>query len=290
MSIENPNAPDLRRGTAGNENTAVIKLVAIFFMLIDHVAAALFLTSGRFPMPGIYNEMRLLGRIAMPLFCWGIVVGTEYTRNIWKYFIRIMLVGVLSQPCFMLALNHGWLQLNVFPTLGLGVLAIAGIKWKRYGSQVWLPVLALLISLLVEMDYGWRGVMLILVLYACRKNRGALAAGFAAYCLYLGLVYGSYRNVFGLEYSMLTLPWNRLGSKNYVFADVVRLFFQVEFWAILAMPLIVIPMQNQRKSLRIPKWISYGAYPIHLIVIGVIRHWGEIWQTISAWFGTAPLS
>lgn len=284
MSIDLPQNA-LNAKTAGNENTGVIKLIAIFFMLIDHVAAALLTTRGLWPMPGIYNEMRLLGRIAMPLFCWGIVVGAEYTRNIWKYFLRIMIVAVIAQPCFMLALNHQWNQLNVFPTLGLGVLAIAGIKWKKGGSQIWLPALALLISLFVEMDYGWRGVALILILYGCRKSKGALAAGFVAYCLYLGLVYGSYQRVFGLQFSDLRIPLARFGSSEYVFNDLARMFFQVEFWAIFALPFILIPM---KKRLRVPKWIGYGVYPFHLLVIGVIRHWGEIEQAVSAWLQTFP--
>lgn len=285
MSIENIGPVRLQPRTAGNENTGVIKLVAIFFMLIDHVAAALFTTGGLWPLPAIYNEMRLLGRIAMPLFCWGIVVGAEYTRNIWLYFLRIMLVGVVSQPFFMLALGHQWNQLNVFPTLGLGLLAIAGIKMKKNGSQVWLPILAILTSIFVEMDYGWRGVAMILILYACRKSKGALAAGFVAYCLYLGLVYGSYQKVFGLQYNDLKFDLPRFGTSVYVFNDLARLFFQVEFWAIHALPLILIPM---RSRLRIPKWIGYSVYAAHLLVLGVIRHWGGIVQAVSAWFQNAP--
>lgn len=269
--------------TAGNENTALIKLVAIFFMLIDHVGVVFFAPSGIQPNPNIYNEMRLLGRIAMPLFCWGIVVGTEYTRNIWIYFLRILAVGVVAQFCFMLGLNHRIDQLSVFATLGLGVLAIAGIRWKRYGSQIWMPILAIFTALMVEMDYGWRGVVLVLVLYGCRKSRGALAAGFTAYCLYLGLVYGSYSHAFGVQKSVLSIPWMKHGS------DVINLFFQVEFWAILALPLILIPMKSRW---RVPKWISYGVYPFHLLVLGVILHWSEIVAAVTSWIGsgTPPLS
>ena len=266
--------------TAGNENTGLIKIIAITFMLVDHVGVVFFKPNGgllcQSPIYSLtlYYSLRILGRIGMPLFCWGIVVGAEYTRNIWKYLLRIAAVGVLSQPCFMLALNHEWYQLNVFPTLGLGLLAIAGIKTRRYGSHIWLPIVALLISMLVGMDYGWRGVALILVLYACRKNRSALAAGFVAYCLYLGLAYGSYPVVFGVTPGMLNIPLTRLYSGTQAFADLTRLYFQVEFWAVTALPLIVIPM---KKGFRVPKWIGYGAYPFHLLVLGLIRcFWADL--------------
>ena len=280
-----------RPRTAGNENTALIKLIAIFFMLVDHVGVVFFNARSGLCCHepwydvNVYYTLRGLGRLGMPLFCWGIVVGTEYTGNIWKYLLRIVIVGVISQPCFMIGLNHGWTQLNVFPTLALGVLAIAGIRWKRWGSHIWLPILAVFLSLIIEMDYGWRGVAMILILYACRKNRGALAAGFVAYCLYLGLVYGSYPSLYGVTPAMLRVEWTRVGSSSgtLVLGDLTALFFQVEFQAIYALPLILIPM---KKKGRIPKWIGYSVYPLHLLVLGVIRHWGEIVQTVTSWLGT----
>ena len=61
--------------TGGNENKTFIKLLAVLFMFIDHIGVAFF--------PGVY-ELRLLGRIAFPLFAWGMVTGAVYTRNIWK--------------------------------------------------------------------------------------------------------------------------------------------------------------------------------------------------------------
>lgn len=261
--------------TAGNENTGVLKLIAIALMIVDHVGAAL--------LPQ-YRILRILGRIPMPLFCWGIVVGAEYSRNIWKYFLRIALVGVISQPFFMLALNHGIMDWNVFPTLALGLLGIAGIRWRRFGSHIWMPILAFIPTLFVNMDYGWTGVALILVLYACRKNRSALAAGYVAFCLFWGLYYGAYREILGVTAQMMQVSW----IKN--LKNITALLMYVEFWAILSLPLIVIPMKGR---LRIPKWIGYGAYPAHLLVIGVIRHWSEIpawfakipeyWETVTGW-------
>ena len=85
--------------TAGNENTSLIKIAAIALMILDHVGAAFF----RWPS-GI--EMRFFGRIAFPLFAWCLVVGTEYTRNIWKYLLRLLAAGIVAQPCYMFALNH----------------------------------------------------------------------------------------------------------------------------------------------------------------------------------------
>lgn len=44
---------------------------------------------------------------------------------------------------------------------------------------------------------------------------------------------------------------------------------RVQFYAVLALPLM---LWRAPKRLQVPKAISYLAYPGHLLVIGVIRH------------------
>ncbi|MBR6185817.1 MAG: hypothetical protein IKQ41_06090 [Clostridia bacterium] len=243
--------------TGGNENTGFLKLCAILFMLVDHIGVAFF--------PGV-KTLRIIGRIAFPLFVWCLCVGVEYTRNIWKYALRLLLIGVLSQPPFMLALNHQWYQLNVFATLLMGVLGIAAIRTNKFGSCYWGPALALLIPCAVAMDYGWMGVLFIFLLYACRKQRSSIAALMIAYCLYWG--YGTYN----VEYVLgIPLPTaiRFLPNSTRLLADIGR----IQFWAILSLPLMLWPM---RSRLRLPKWAGYAAYPAHLLVIGVIRRWTQI--------------
>lgn len=240
--------------TAGNENTGFLKLIAILCMVVDHVGAAFF--------PQV-TELRLIGRIAFPLYCWCAVVGAEYTRNIWKYILRLLIVGLISQPCYMGALNHGWAELNIFATLLTGLLAIAGIRQRRWGSQVWAPMLSLFAACAIKMDYGWQGVTLILLLYAARKNRSALAAVMIAFCLYWGNNSFMLTRIFGLP-----LP-NRIYFLPYgttLFSSLSR----VQFWAILALPLMLLSTPWQ---VRLPKWAAYAAYPAHLLIITLLHLW-----------------
>ena len=250
--------------TAGNENTGLLKIFAILFMIVDHVGAAFF--------PQV-REMRIIGRIAMPLFVWCICVGAEYTRNIWKYALRLLLVGAVAQPCFMLGLNHQWWELNVYATLLCGLLGIAALREKKFGSQYWGPVAVILIACLLKMDYGWQGVAFVMLLYGCRKQRSAIIALMFAFCLYWGQGTYSLPGAFGLTAvkDISFLPY----AKG-LLADISR----IEFWAILALPLMILPM---KRTLRLPKWVWYSAYPVHLLVIGVIRHWGEIVNAVSQW-------
>lgn len=252
--------------TGGNENTGLIKLVAIACMIVDHVGAAFF--------PRVY-ELRLIGRIAFPLFAWCLCVGVEYTRNIRKYAVRLLIAGILSQPVYFWAMNHKWYELNVFFELLFGLNAIVSVRENRRGSRYWGPVLVILLSCVIHLNYNyaWHGVLFILLLYICRERRSSIAAIMTAFCLYWGQ--GSYtlNQLFGVPLlkEISFLPYG---------AGLLSDLSRIQFWAILALPLMVIPM-NRR--LRLPKWVSYAAYPGHLLVIGVIRHWNEIVGTVSQW-------
>ena len=76
----------------GNTDTAWLKVVALVFMLIDHLGVAVF---------GNLTEMRILGRIALPIYAWCLVVGCEYTHNIFRYALRLLLLAAISQPMNM---------------------------------------------------------------------------------------------------------------------------------------------------------------------------------------------
>ena len=88
-----------------NENTGFLKIIAVLAMIVDHTAVVFF--------PGEL-WMRVVGRLAFPLFAWSIAVGAQKTRNISKYALRLLLVGVISQPFYMIGLHHELTKLNVF--------------------------------------------------------------------------------------------------------------------------------------------------------------------------------
>ena len=157
--------------TGGNENTGLLKVIAILCMIADHIGAKFFPT---------IVELRVIGRIAFPLFAWCLCVGAVHTRNVWKYALRILLVGILSQPFYMQALDHKWYQLNVFATLLLGLLAIAGIREKRWGSHIWAPILALVCSRIGVVDLIGAGYTY-------------LAYGFIIFYLLPTLIIGGYK-------------------------------------------------------------------------------------------------
>lgn len=251
-----------RRPIAGNTNTALLKLIALCFMFIDH--------AGKMCFPGV-SEMRLLGRIAFPLYCWCMVVGACHTRSFPKYLLRIALIGLISQPLYMVALNHSLTEFNIFLTLFLALLGLWGLRAKRFGSQVWAPILALVLAQVLGADYGWKGVLLVFLLYAVRDSRPGIAAVMMAFCLFWGASSSVVSSVFGIRLSPLTH-----GSLS----GLIGPFLRLQGMAILALPLMLIRLPG---NLRLPRWTGYALYPAHLALLilleyamGVSIHWNQL--------------
>lgn len=235
---------------AGNTNTNLLKIIALFFMIIDHLGVVFFRN---------ITEMRILGRIAFPIYCYCIVVGACYTHNHWKYALRLLIVGIISQPLYNLALNHTWMEPNIFLTLLLGLLAIIAIKENWCFSSIWGPVLALFLAVLLRCNYGFRGVLLILLLYGARESRSAIAAVMIAFCLYWGAGDSSVTSFFGIPLGFLRLPY--IGT-------LLTPFFKLQGLAIMALPFILI---NMPLKLKMPKWVGYALYPAHLAVLYLLK-------------------
>ena len=99
-------------------------------MVIDHAAVGLIeqseLASGvAWSLCG--TAMRLVGRVAFPLFAFMIAEGAAHTRDRRRYALRLLLLAVISEIPFDLVAGGTWLfpadQNTVF-TLLLGLLAV----------------------------------------------------------------------------------------------------------------------------------------------------------------------
>ena len=67
-------------------NGFTLKWIAIVSMLIDHMGAILF------PQ---YIEMRIVGRLAFPIYCFLLAEGAVHTSNIRRYEIRLLAFACL---------------------------------------------------------------------------------------------------------------------------------------------------------------------------------------------------
>ena len=117
-----------------------LKWIAVISMLIDHTAEVLINHNAALTDPiwaQIYVLMRGIGRIAFPIYAFLLVEGFLHTRDVKKYLARMLTFAVVSEIPFDLAVFHTpfyWGYQNVFFTLFLGLLALAGIWWGEYGG------------------------------------------------------------------------------------------------------------------------------------------------------------
>lgn len=239
-----------RERIAGNMDTGFLKVLALVFMLADHVGVAFF--------PNIL-ELRVIGRMALPLYAWCLVVGCEMTRNPLRYGLRLLLLALISQPIYMMALNHGWDKLGILFLLLIALIALQGIRISRFGSQVWVPALCYLLLGFINVDYGWKGLTFILLLYLARENRQGLIATYLAYALFWGASSSTIYSLFGLRLAFLT--WPGIGQ---VFVG----FFRIQGMVWLSLPLIA---GHTHIHLKLPQWLGYGLYPLHLLLLIVIK-------------------
>ena len=193
---------------SGLSGTA-LKRAACITMFIDHIGASCLeasillptITTGAASYGGISistllaadRVLRYIGRLAFPLFCFLLVEGFLHTHDVKHYVQRLLLFGCISEVPFDLAFFRTPFTLqyqNVYWTLALGLLAMAGIKHfetpegNSTGRGVLCACACALAAQLAATDYGAVGVMLIAALYITRADRQKQCVIGAAMMLY----------------------------------------------------------------------------------------------------------
>ncbi len=206
-------------------NDFQLKCIAALSMLIDHIGMVLF--------PEV-TLLRMIGRLAFPIFCFLLVEGFYHTHNVQRYMIRLAVFAVISEIPFDLAMFGEVLEFshqNVFFTLFIGLAMMYGLRmYTDTLVRCVIIALAMVFAALLSTDYSFLGILLILVYYLLRDNKtGALALG---------------------------AGWNLLSRTP------------VQYCGIFAV--IPLAMYNGEKG-RSFKWAFYIFYPAHLLALYGIK-------------------
>lgn len=225
-------------------NSFTIKVIAIIAMVVDHVGYVFFPEE---------LWMRIIGRLAFPLFCWLLAQGAFFTSNVYKYMFRLLLVGIVSQIIyFLLFIDFNWStwSFNVFFTLLTGLIAIQLLK-SRWNIAYKIPalILLLLISEMLKFEYGLYGVLIILVFYIFRNSIIRMSLSVVS----ITLIYFTIPLV-------LTLFQTQVITND----QLLSLIQPVSLFAI-----IIIASFNNKVGIKL-KWLFYWFYPVHLLVLYVI--------------------
>ena len=142
-----------------------LKIVACIAMLIDHIGMIL--------LPDMVF-LRIIGRIAMPLFAFTFAEGCFYSKHKLRRFLLILGLGLVTSAVMSFA--EGELQGNILITLSLSSLIIYALDalkksiFRRERGKIVCFSFALLTALAlavgvccfsgVEIDYGIMGILL----------------------------------------------------------------------------------------------------------------------------------
>lgn len=221
----------VKRGISG----AVLKWIAVITMLIDHFAVAIYCS-----LPGwsynTYDIMRKIGRISFPIYCFLLVEGFFYTKNLKKYIRNCFIFAVISEIPYDMAIHGRLIYIygqNVYFTLALGLMAISMLDKLKYRYDrrcIFYKFMTILsfacLGQFMAVDYHWKGILFIIMFYYCHN------------------IEKWKRNIIGI----------------------------VAFAYEITAPLAFIPIQlyNGKRGKQC-KYLFYAIYPIHLLIYGIIR-------------------
>ena len=208
---------------------SVLKWIVVLTMVIDHVGAILFPDQ---------IWMRVIGRVAFPIYAYCLAEGFRYTSDYRRYLGRLALFAILSEIPFDLAfygVPFSFAHQNVFFTLTLGLILLWVLERCREQLLLCAGAFAVLCFLAqaLHMDYGAGGLLMVFAFYLAQQG---------------------------------TSPW--IGWGIFVFINLFGYAGGVQWAAILALlPIGLYSGKAGKKKQRFFYWI----YPLHLLLLWIIE-------------------
>lgn len=230
-----------KKGLSAN----ALRWIAMTGMLLDHLWGTV--VSGNL-------WMTCLGRMVFPIYAFQLTEGFVRTQNRKRYALRLLAFALISEIPFNLMMAGSWFfpfHQNTIFTLLLGLWVIRTLE-ALYQKQCkpWQGALHLLAAALLTVvgfpDYGWQGVLTVVLFYLFREGRFAKLGQLAGMTLlHVVLTEGQ------------TLPW----------------LFDLPLQSFALLALIPIWLYDGRKG-RGGKLMQYGAYlyyPLHMLLLVLLR-------------------
>ena len=211
-----------------------LKIIAMLSMLIDHIGVTMF--------PNVMI-LRIIGRLAFPIFAYMIAEGCFHTKHKARYFFMIFGLGMICQLVFFFFM--GSLYQGILMTFSFSIICIYAIdyylkkrEWKSLSLMIFTVFSVSFISINLpmilnktdfEFDYTALGILLPVVIYYS-KNK-LLKMLFTAVILIL-------------------------------LSDI---YFTYQLYSLLAIPLLLL-YNGERGKYKL-KYLFYIFYPLHLVIV-----------------------
>ena len=218
-----------------------LKLFAAVVMLIDHIGAYIFTDQ---------MLLRIIGRLAMPVFVWLVAEGCRHTHSMRSYALRLALAAAVAEPCVDFVRNGSfamdWSGQSIMLTLLLGVLSVWALQSLGEMAGGAVALICCSMAQVLQCDYKWYGVALLLVFYYCRSLPKA-----------------------AVSYAVFSVLWQWNMLAGWVTDGRWQMFLTRphQLWGLLAF--IPLAFYNGQRGLRC-RWFFYVFYPAHLLLLGLL--------------------
>lgn len=217
-----------------------LRIIACLTMLIDHTGAVLF--------PRL-RLLRIIGRLAFPIFCYQLSEGLHYTKNSGKYLGRLCIAALIAEIPYDLAIMDRitFGRQSVMVTLVLGFIALYSLHDSR---RPWLAFLVVpacyYLAEWLHTDYHGNGVLLVLAFGIARRL--------------------PYRRLW--ELALVGIVCWCIGGFR---VSLLGMRIPVEMFGLLSLPLIWLENGHRQWKNNAATIFFYSFYPVHLLILYLIR-------------------
>ena len=214
-----------------------LKIIAMLSMLADHIGVQLF--------PDL-QILRIIGRLALPIFAYMIAEGCFYTKNKVKYLSLIAILATLCQIVYFIA--DGSLYLGILVVFSLSIcliFSIDGFLKKKNAASFLLMLLTV--------------AVVIFVVYACPT---------LLYSYWYAVDYGIYGIILPVVIYFAKKKWLKLVAAAAVLAALATTMESYQWYSLAAIPLLC--LYNGQRGKANLKYLFYIFYPTHLAIIYLI--------------------
>lgn len=171
--------------TRGGLDATVLKLIGVVTMTIDHIGHILF--------PNL-AVLRIIGRLAYPIFAYLIAEGCTYSKHKAKYFLSVLGTGLLCSIASYGAEHTLYQSIMVTFTCSIGLIFLLERARTQRKRALWIGVFALALTacfLLFQLrlisgfttDYGFLGIITPLLVWLGKRKREKILGLTVGLCL-----------------------------------------------------------------------------------------------------------
>ena len=150
----------------------VLKIVAMVSMVFDHAGDNFFPNQ---------TWMRIIGRIAMPIFTFCVCEGYIHTRDRKKYLTRMLIFALISEIPFDLVTSGKVLeftQQNIMFTFAMaaGTLMLCDLVLNKFGKKTGyvltgvIMLMSMVLSVVLRLDYSMTALAVVFVYYLLKDK------------------------------------------------------------------------------------------------------------------------